>query len=438
MKVTYLGQACTLVEAAGVRLLTDPWLTEGAYQGTWFHTNLLEDAGVTPASVLKDVDYVFISHEHEDHLDAESLRHLDRDTPVLICSFPTKKYRDHLQSLGLRRVIEMPPGEKQQLTPDFAVTIYGTAEYTNDAAILVEAEGCRIFNETDCKLGYEDLVRIGQQGVDLGFFMFSGANWYPMLYDYPEAEMAAHVQQRRRALLRGFAQRTALTRAKLAVPAAGPCTVLDPDLFWLNSERLGIFIDPRVAVDYLAQVKTPAQGLHMAATDVWTSDAGFQRRAPDAFHGDRHQYLHDAADRLRDEILARRAAERPADSDLGTRLMQFFEDHVSAQSPEVRARIGAVLALDVSGPHGGRWTVDFTAHAAPFVREGIDPRWTYRIEVEDKLIYPFVTGEIPFFEDLLLSLRVRLARRPDTYNEPLYHFLYEPDPQKLDTWYRQH
>ncbi len=49
-----------------------------------------------------------------------------------------------------------------------------------------------------------------------------------------------------------------------------------------------------------------------------------------------------------------------------------------------------------------------------------------------------MTGEMPFFEDLLLSLRVQVARRPDTYNEPLYHFLYEPDPEKLHNWYAAH
>jgi hypothetical protein len=49
-----------------------------------------------------------------------------------------------------------------------------------------------------------------------------------------------------------------------------------------------------------------------------------------------------------------------------------------------------------------------------------------------------MTREMPFFEDLLLSLRVQVARRPDTYNEPLYHFLYEPDPEKLHNWYAAH
>src|SRR5262249_26621848 len=108
---------------------------------------------------------------------------------------------------------------------------------------------------------------------------------------------------------------------------------------------------------------------------------------------------------------------------------------VAAQTPLARSTVGAKLALLVSGPRGGAWTVDFTAPGPDFVRDEILPDWTYKIEVEDKLISPFVTGHEPFFEDLLLSLRFRCPRRPDEFNEPLYHFLYEPDPKKLHDWY---
>ena len=79
--------------------------------------------------------------------------------------------------------------------------------------------------------------------------------------------------------------------------------------------------------------------------------------------------------------------------------------------------------------------MDFTAPGPEYVREGLSPDGPYKIEVEDKLISPFITGEEPFFEDLLLSLRFSPSRRPDQYNEPLYHFLYEPDPEKLHNWY---
>src|SRR5207248_11398305 len=100
MRVTYYGQACTLIEAAGRKILTDPWLTEGAYFGTWFHTHVLADAGITPETFPTEPDYIFISHEHEDHLDPKSLQRFSREIPILICRFATRKFRDHLRHLG--------------------------------------------------------------------------------------------------------------------------------------------------------------------------------------------------------------------------------------------------------------------------------------------------------------------------------------------------
>lgn len=435
MRVTYYGQACTLVEAGGKNILTDPWLTEGAYQGTWFHTHLLADAGVTPETFPKDIDYLFLSHEHRDHLDPATLQHFPREIPVLICRFATPKFRIYLEQLGFTNIREISSGEQIGLGEGVAATIFGTAEYTNDSAILLEHDGVRVFNETDCKLDYSDLKRIGQQGVDIGFYMFSGANWFPMMYDYSEQTMLELVRRRRRALLRSLVQRVKLTRPRVAVPAAGPCTVLDAEMLWLNSEERGIFIDPEAAVRELRAANLPCQPLYMAATDAWDSRAGFEPHAPASFRGPRADYIRSAAERMAPSIAAARAAEPTAHDELPKLLNEHFSTLVGAQTPEVRKRINAKLALDVRGPRGGAWTVDFTAGGAEYVREGLSPDWTYKIEVEDKLISPFVTGEEPFFEDLLLSLRFRSSRRPDQYNEPLYHFLYEPDPEKLHNWY---
>lgn len=435
MRVTYYGQACTLIEAGGKRILTDPWLTEGAYFGTWFHTHILADAGVTPETFPKDIDYLFLSHEHRDHLDVTTLRQFAPDIPVLICKFATPKFRDYLKQLGFTNVRENESGQAINLGDGVTATILNTAEYTNDSALLVEHEGVRVFNETDCKLGYEDLEQIGEKGVDIGFYMFSGANWYPMLYDYPDEILLDLIRRRREDLMHSFVQRVKLTRPRIAVPAAGPCTVLDPEKLWLNTEERGIFIDPQLAVRALQEEGVPSEPLYMAAPDVWDSASGFEPRAPAAFRVPRQQYVREASERMAPGIAAARAAEPPASPDLPRLLEQHFNTLVGAQTPAIRRRINARLALAVSGPRGGNWTVDFGASGPNYVREGIAPDWTYKIEVEDKLISPFVTGEQPFFEDLLLSLRFRAARRPDEYNEPLYHFLYEPDPEKLHNWY---
>jgi UDP-MurNAc hydroxylase len=288
-------------------------------------------------------------------------------------------------------------------------------------------------------MGYADLQRLGDQGgIDIGFYMFSGANWYPMLYDYPPEMKRTLTQRRRRALLRGLIQRVKLTRPNIVVPAAGPCTVLDPDLLWLNSPDDGIFIDPEEAVAAVNAAGVGAMAVNMAATDVWDPNQGIVRCAPAEFRRPRAEYIRDASERLAPQIRAARAAEPAAGADLARHVARYFDEHVGGLPPALRRRIGARLAIAARGPQQGEWTVDFNAPGPSFVRDGIDPDWSYRIDVEDRALYPFVTGAMPFFEDLLLSLRVNLARRPDVYNEPLYHFLYEPDPQKLGAWYATH
>jgi UDP-MurNAc hydroxylase len=439
MKVTYYGQACTLVEAAGRKILTDPWLTEGAYQGTWFHTHLLADAGISPQSAAAErPDYLFLSHEHHDHTDPASLKAFPHDIPILVCRFPSDRFLRYLQGFGLTNIRELEPGVATDLGDGLSVTVFGSAEYTNDSAILVEAEGFSVFNETDCKLSYDDYLRVRDKGIDIGFYMFSGANWYPIKYDYPDETMLKLVARRRATLVSGFVRRVKATRPRFAVPSAGPCSVLDPDLLWMNSTERGIFIDPKLAVAALRQASTGVEGLCMAASDRWDPVHGFEPRAPEAFRGDRAAYLRNASDRMAATIRGWKAAEAPSGSDLSPRVVEYFETRVASQSPEIRRRIGAKLLIEATGKQAGAWTVDFNAAGGPFAREGRCDDFTYRMRTEDVCLYPFVSGHEEFLEDLFLTLRVSVARRPDVYNEPLYHFLYDPDPRRLQSWYAAH
>jgi UDP-MurNAc hydroxylase len=439
LNLTYYGQACTLIEAAGRRILTDPWLTEGAYFGTWYHTHVLKDLGVTPEAVARrKPDYLFLSHEHHDHVDEESLRAFPRDIPILICRFPSARFRSHVEAMGFTNIRELDSGRTLDLGDSLRVTVFGSAEYTNDSAILVEGEDGVVFNETDCKLDFDDLELIAEKKVDIGFYMFSGANWYPMMYDYAAGEMCERVRTRRAKLLTGFVNRVKVTRPRFAVPSAGPCSTLSPELMWLNSPERGIFIDPQEAVDAIRAAGLPVEPLYMASTDTWDVATGYRCNTPDSIRANRPEYLarasHDEAPVIRD----RQAAERPAGGDLAKLLPEYFDARVRPLAPEVRRRIGAKVAIDVEGPRGGRWTLDFLSPGPGYVREGIDPDWTYRMQVEDKLIYPFVSGEDEFLEDMFLSLRVRLSRRPDQYNDPLYNFFYDPDPERLARWYAMH
>lgn len=63
MKITKLGHCCLVIEENGVRMMTDP----GAYS--------------TLQNEAKEIDYIFITHEHQDHFHLESLKTVLKNNP---------------------------------------------------------------------------------------------------------------------------------------------------------------------------------------------------------------------------------------------------------------------------------------------------------------------------------------------------------------------
>lgn len=63
MNITKLGHCCLIIEESGVRIMTDP----GAYSSL--------------QSEAKNIEYIFITHEHQDHCHIESLKTVLKNNP---------------------------------------------------------------------------------------------------------------------------------------------------------------------------------------------------------------------------------------------------------------------------------------------------------------------------------------------------------------------
>jgi L-ascorbate metabolism protein UlaG (beta-lactamase superfamily) len=77
LSVTFAGHSTVLLDAGGVRVLTDPLLRRRI--GV-----LIRRTPVPAAELRRGLDAVLISHAHLDHLDVPSLRMIDRETPVIV------------------------------------------------------------------------------------------------------------------------------------------------------------------------------------------------------------------------------------------------------------------------------------------------------------------------------------------------------------------
>ena len=72
LRLTYVGHATVLIEADGLRCLTDPFLRD--------RLGPLRRHGPTPdPAAIGALDLVLISHAHPDHFDPRSLRRLQGD-----------------------------------------------------------------------------------------------------------------------------------------------------------------------------------------------------------------------------------------------------------------------------------------------------------------------------------------------------------------------
>jgi L-ascorbate metabolism protein UlaG (beta-lactamase superfamily) len=100
-RLTFLGHSTVLIEMSGTRLLTDPVLGHVMW-------SLRRRAARAPASRLADVDAVFISHGHFDHLDLPSLRALPGRPDVIV---PAGLGRV-VQGAGLGHVHEVRVGDR--------------------------------------------------------------------------------------------------------------------------------------------------------------------------------------------------------------------------------------------------------------------------------------------------------------------------------------
>jgi L-ascorbate metabolism protein UlaG (beta-lactamase superfamily) len=74
-QVTFVGHATVHIDLDGVRLLTDPVLRPRVLH--------LRRVGPMPASVLRGLDAVLLSHAHWDHLDIPSLERLGKELPIV-------------------------------------------------------------------------------------------------------------------------------------------------------------------------------------------------------------------------------------------------------------------------------------------------------------------------------------------------------------------
>ncbi|MAR78385.1 MAG: hypothetical protein CMD43_05550 [Gammaproteobacteria bacterium] len=403
----FYGHNCFLTETKTAILVIDPWFSnKGAFFGSWFQ---YPDNEIYKEAILEKIQnkksFIFITHEHQDHYDEETIKEFAHHAKFIIPEYKDHYLENKLKDVGCE-IHTISNQEILDISSDLKISAYiSDIGVNHDSAILVETNDFTFLNQNDCKIF--DVVSNIKIPIDFYSVQFSGASWHPVCYaNYSQEEKANISYEKSQVKLKNVLNTIRAIKPKYFLPAAGPA--------------IFPFLD---------------QSLSLGKENIFT-------------HQDKlHAYLtqHDVDNiiyaRPGDEILTNKKTypiNPPTEIELANYREKKFNHWESLKYQfdkqslinEVKSRLNEII--------------DITIQGAPLVifSWGTDPHDKIAINLNDKTIvddivqpeeYYQISGDKKYFslmhsgfrwQDVYLSLRAKVTRVPDNFNNLVNAFIF--------------
>ena len=177
VKLEFVTHASFILEFDGVRIMSDPWLFGSAFNEGW---RLICDYRFDMER-FRDIDYIWVSHEHPDHFSPPVLKSIREefrnDITFLYQATKDGKVIDFCRSIGFR-TLELPHERPVTLKQGLQVTCGNVPFF--DSWLLYDCGGRKVLNINDCVVDGEgvasDISKVVGE-VDVLLTQFSYAGW---------------------------------------------------------------------------------------------------------------------------------------------------------------------------------------------------------------------------------------------------------------------
>lgn len=286
------------------KILTDPWLTDGEYYGSWYHYpcfnlefNLNE---------INSYDAIYISHIHPDHCSEDTLKHINKNIPIFIHSFHAKFLKRKLLNLGFK-VNELQNNKRYPLTkkiglniiaadncnPQLCYNFTGCADLNSnngsqqiDTICLVDDGKNVILNLNDCPYelvkNLKKKIKLQYEEISVLLTGYSGAGPYPQCFDNLNLEQKCfEAEKKKKYFLNQAFNYIKLFDPKYYMPFAGTY-MLGGNLVKLNNLRGVPFL--KEAHEFLEKKiyseKIRSLSMNMYNEDIFDFNEKFLKKGP--------------------------------------------------------------------------------------------------------------------------------------------------------------
>ena len=219
----FYGHNCFKFKDKGKVLLIDPWFPQnGAFFGSWYQyppNHHLLDSLVQESFDIKDF-FIFVSHEHQDHFDVQTLKLFSKNTKILIPNYSNRFLKKEIKRLGFECIF-LEHFKKYKISNTFYVMpILSEVGVNTDCAILIKTRKFCFFNQNDCKV-FELIDRI-EEKINFYSVQFSGATTHPNRFILNKKKIKSMSAEKVDNKLKNVISAIKKLKPDYYLPAAGP------------------------------------------------------------------------------------------------------------------------------------------------------------------------------------------------------------------------
>jgi UDP-MurNAc hydroxylase len=268
VKIRWYSNACVRISSDnGANILCDPWISEGAFLGSWFHWPPI-DSSLEAEFLSEPCDGIYISHLHPDHYDPKFIAKFSKlrpEIPIYLAKFSHPWLYRSLKSIlpSETPLIELPPLTDFHVAEDLIMNVF-SADTCNpmicgvsvacqvqpnargiDSIAVFKSDGQIVVNANDA-MGLTLVPKIAANigSADLLMGHYGGASPYPQCFsEILDKKLARDVVVE--STCKMLIEASDALGVKYVMPFAGQY-VLGGRLVDLNSNRATIALDKAV------------------------------------------------------------------------------------------------------------------------------------------------------------------------------------------------
>mgnify|MGYP001217715891 CR=1 FL=1 len=216
-EIRFINHASLIFKLDGISFATDPWIIGSAFcNGWWLTKNSPHDAFVE----INKCDFIYISHNHPDHLHKDSLKHIRKDMPILTANFLSGSTKKLINESGFSDIVAMDFVTKlTDFSNQLSFSVLKSGDFRDDSGLYIQHGRFKCLLTVDSHfLNFGKLPK-----VDLLASSFAGGSTgFPICFEnYTEQEKTPIITRNRKAYKVINSSNIRETQARYFLPYAG-------------------------------------------------------------------------------------------------------------------------------------------------------------------------------------------------------------------------